>query len=280
MRNFVASFLVFSTGLIACGKVPAQNADTHEWGQSVRQGKSDADELRNMTDAQEYSEGKEIDAALKDPNMAAKVGMTIRIVNNSAVNNLVNRVGQTLAAASSRNNISYTFQVIDSNDVNAFATLGGFVYVNKGLLKAAQNEAQLAGVIAHEIGHIAGRHVVNAMARQAELNGWKKGVGGFGGTAVILFSQVAFGLPKSRTNEFEADEMGFLTVRKSGYVPDEMIRFYENVLLTMSKGGSTILSTHPATEQRIAGLQRLRESTDSQGMGANGQEYRAIVNSL
>jgi predicted Zn-dependent protease len=280
MKFLSTSLAALAIAFAACGTQPAQQAQPQEWGQSVSEGHKESQRIRGMSDEEEFKEGLELDAAIKDPARAKEVGITISIVKNPAVTNFVNNIGQRLALTSSRRNIQYTFQVVDSEEVNAFATLGGFVYVNKGLIKIAENEAQLAGVIAHEIAHVANRHVVEALARQAEIQGWQKGAGRVGGTLLGVFSAVVFQLPKSRSAEFEADNAGFLNVRAGGYVPDEMIRFYENVLLKMGSGGNKILSTHPDTRHRIQALQRIRRASDSTGAGDDASAYQRATSSL
>jgi predicted Zn-dependent protease len=280
MKFTSASFVALTLVLTACGAQSADQTQTNEWGQSVSQGKKEAAKIRAMTDADEYQKGLELDAAIKDPAQASETGITIKLSNNAAVNNLVQSIGKRVALTSSRNNIRYTFQVVESDDVNAFATLGGFVYVNTGLLKMAENEAQVASVIAHEVGHIAKRHVVEALAQQAEVQGWQNGTGRLGGTLLGAFSAVIFQLPKSRSAEFQADNVGYLNVRASGYVADEMVEFYEDVLLQMSSGGSTILSTHPDTRQRIQRLRSLRVNSDASGYGNDDAGYRSVISSL
>jgi predicted Zn-dependent protease len=280
MKSIATSTFALSLFLAACGSPVKTTSNTDEWGQSVNEGKREADKIRNMSDAEEAKQGAELDAALKDPAKKNEVGATIKILNNPTINAYVNRIGQRLAAASTRSNINYTFQVVDSDEINAFATMGGYVYVNSKLVKTAENEAQLAGVIAHEVGHIANRHVVQALAKQVELQGWSKGIGR-GGAIFSVFSAVMFQLPKSRSAEFEADELGFKNVRKAGYVGDEMIEFYQDVLAKLGGGNTpSILKTHPDTNQRIAGLQRLRQTSDANGDGANDAEHKALTSSL
>jgi beta-barrel assembly-enhancing protease len=112
-------------------------------------------QLSNISDREEIQLGKEINQHL--------VNSDIKLYRNQNVNRYVNQIGQWLAKNSTRPDIPYTFQVVQDESVNAFATMGGYVYVTTGLLKAADNEAQLASVIAHEIGHIASRHSIEQM---------------------------------------------------------------------------------------------------------------------
>ena len=116
-------------------------------------------QLSSMNDRQEVDLGKQIDAQLKSSQ--------VRILDNAAANAYITQIGQRLVPQSSRPNLPFTFQIVDDDGINAFATMGGFVYVNKGLLKIADNEAQLASVLGHEIGHITGGHSKKQMREAA-----------------------------------------------------------------------------------------------------------------
>ena len=117
-------------------------------------------QISNMSDKQEIALGKEINQELLRSGRA-------KPYRNQAINNYINQIGQRLAKTSNRPDIPYRFQVVDDDSINAFATMGGYVYVNKGLIEASDNEAELASVIGHEIGHIVGRHAVEQMRERA-----------------------------------------------------------------------------------------------------------------
>ncbi len=120
-------------------------------------------QLSNISDKEEVQLGKQINQQL--------LSSEFQLYRNPDVNRYVEQIGQRLVPWSDRPNIPYTFQVVENDSVNAFATMGGFVYVTTGLLKTADNEAQLAGVIGHEIGHIASRHSVEQMRETAIAGG-------------------------------------------------------------------------------------------------------------
>ena len=120
-------------------------------------------QLSNMSDRQEVTIGEQINEQLANSEF--------NIDSDGATTEYINRIGQRLAQESTRPNIPYTFQVIDDDNINAFATMGGFVYVNKGLMAAADNEAELASVIAHEIAHISARHAIQQMRQMAIASG-------------------------------------------------------------------------------------------------------------
>jgi beta-barrel assembly-enhancing protease len=203
-------------------------------------------QLANMNDGQEASLGAQINQQLSGQ---------VKIYRNQSANNYVNQIGQRLARNSARPNIKYTFQVVEDNAVNAFATMGGFVYVNTGLLKIADNEAQLAGVIGHEIGHIAGRHSLQHMKQAALAQGLSTALGVNNDKLVQIGVQVALTLPNSRQDEYDADRQGLTTLTQTGYAPTAMPEFMKKLM-----SGSTppeFLSSHPAVPDRVANLQRM-----------------------
>ena len=110
-------------------------------------------QLSNISDKQEVQLGRQINQQL--------VKSDIKLSRNSQINNYIEGIGKRLAAQNTRTKIPYKFQVVEDDSINAFATAGGYVYINTGLIKAADNEAELASVVAHEIAHIEGRHVVD-----------------------------------------------------------------------------------------------------------------------
>ncbi|PSB59782.1 peptidase, partial [Chroococcidiopsis cubana CCALA 043] len=190
------------------------------------------------------------------------------------------RVGERVAAESDRPNLPYQFQIVDNNSVNAFATAGGFVYVTTELLRTADNEAELASVLGHEIGHITNRHLIKQMRSTAIAGGLATAAGLNRNRAVAIGVDLALRRPNSRKDEYEADTTGLEMLGQAGYDREAMVSFMEKLL---KKGGSTpaVLSTHPATQSRIA---RLREAIDSQaadeGDGLDSAAYRARIRPL
>jgi beta-barrel assembly-enhancing protease len=205
-------------------------------------------QLSSMSDAQEVDLGKGIN------NELVKSGQ-IKLFSNAGLNSYVNEVGQTLADASDRPDIPYTFQVVQDDAVNAFATMGGFVYVTTGLLEAADNEAELAGVIGHEIGHIAGRHSVEQMRQAAITQGITGALGVNREQLVNIGAQIALQLPASRNAEYEADQHGFYSMGRAGYDQTGMVTFMQKLVRQGSP--PEILSTHPDARNRVSALQRL-----------------------
>ncbi|MDZ8239579.1 MAG: M48 family metalloprotease [Nostoc sp. ChiQUE01a] len=229
-------------------------------------------QLSNISDRQETDIGKQINQEI--------LGSQVRLYKNAGVNSYVEQIGRRLAANSDRPNLPYTFQVVEDDAINAFATLGGYVYVHTGLLKAADNEAELASVIAHEIGHIGGKHLVKQMRQKALASGVASATGLDRNTAVNIGVELALNRPRSRQDEYDADKRGLKTLTRAGYAQSGMVSFMQKLL---KQGGSvpTFLSTHPGTSDRIAGLQRAIKSQPSNGTyGLDSASYRANIRPL
>lgn len=225
-------------------------------------------QLSNLSARQEMAIGEQINQEL--------LSKQVKLFRNQDAQNYINQIGQRLAQASDRPNIPYTFQVIDDRNVNAFATMGGFVYIHTGLIAAADNEAELASVMAHEIGHIAGRHAIKQMRQAAIAAGVATAVGADQNKLVQIGVELALNRPKSREAEYEADRMGLGTLIRAGYAPRGAVDFMAKLL----KSGSppTIISTHPATGDRISAMQRLLDpSMLNSGYGLDSNSYRATV---
>lgn len=225
-------------------------------------------QLSNLSARQEMAIGEQINQEL--------LSKQVKLFRNQDAQNYINQIGQRLAQASDRPNIPYTFQVIDDRNVNAFATMGGYVYIHTGLIAAADNEAELASVIAHEIGHIAGRHAIKQMRQAAIAAGVATAVGADQNKLVQIGVELALNRPKSREAEYEADRLGLGTMIRAGYAPRGAVDFMAKLL----KSGSppTIISTHPATGDRISAMQRLLDpSMLNSGYGLDSNSYRATV---
>jgi beta-barrel assembly-enhancing protease len=229
-------------------------------------------QLSNISDRQETDIGKQINQQI--------LGSQVRLYRNSEVNSYVEQIGRRLVASSDRRNLPFTFQVVDDDAINAFATLGGYVYVHTGLLKAADNEAELASVIAHEIGHIGGKHLVKQMRQRAIASGLASASGLDRNTAVNIGVELALNRPRSRQDEFDADQRGLRTLTRAGYAQSGIVSFMQKLL---KKGGSTptFLSTHPGTSDRIDALRRAINSQPSNGKyGLDNASYKANIRPL
>lgn len=227
-------------------------------------------QLSNMSDRQEVTVGKQINQQLTKSEF--------KLDRDRATTVYINRIGQRLAEQSTRPDIPYTFQVIDDNNINAFATMGGFVYVNKGLMAAADNEAELASVIAHEIGHISARHSIKQMRQMAIASGVASAAGLDGSQAVQIGVELALRRPHSRQAEYEADQLGLETMGRSGYAQSGMVDFMKKLLNQSSP--PSILSTHPATSDRIAAISQAIDPNLASGEGLNNAAYKLEMRRL
>jgi predicted Zn-dependent protease len=203
-----------------------------------------------------YSIEKEIGLGKQ---MAQEVERQARIVDDPIIAEYVNRIGQNLVRNSDAK-VPFTIKVIDADEVNAFALPGGFFFVNTGVIAKADNEAEMAGVMAHEIAHVAARHgTCNATKGQIVnyasiplifMGGWtgyaiRQGVG-----LAIPMSFLTF----SRADESEADLLGLEYMYKAGYDPTAFVDFFEKIQSLEKKKPGTIakvFSTHPMTDTRI-----------------------------
>jgi beta-barrel assembly-enhancing protease len=190
---------------------------------------------------------------------AQQVEASVKLVQDPAVTEYVNRIGQNLVRNSDAQ-VPFTIKVIDSDDVNAFALPGGFFYVNSGLILAADEEAELAGVMAHEIAHVAARHATRQMTRSQWANiGTIPLIFVGGGIGYAVRSAAGLGLPLtfltfSRGFEAEADYLGLQYMYKTGYDPNAYISFFEKIQAKEKKKPGTLakaFSTHPQTPDRI-----------------------------
>ncbi|HSL55030.1 MAG TPA: M48 family metallopeptidase [Pyrinomonadaceae bacterium] len=193
--------------------------------------------------------------------VAAEVDRQAKFVDDPVITEYVNRVGQNIVLHSDAK-VPFTIKVIDSDEVNAFALPGGFFYVNKGLILAADNEAELAGVMAHEIAHVAARHAVENQTKASLLEYAALGGSIFlGGIPGMIYQNTAgIGLlgifmKFSRGAEEEADKLGVQYMYAAGYDPGAMATMFEKLEAKNKKKPGFIaraFSTHPAPPDRRA----------------------------
>jgi len=182
----------------------------------------------------------------------------LSINNDLILNQYINSLGQRLVQSSNRKNIPYTFKVVNDKSINAFAIPGGYCYVNLGLIDLAENEAELASVISHEIAHVVGEHGMENMTKQQII--------GFAGAVIlgarptfteeIISSIIQRGVLTnfSRSAELEADKLGIEQMHAAGIDPIGFESFLKKMRVKEkgeSSGFSNMLSTHPPTDLRI-----------------------------
>jgi predicted Zn-dependent protease len=196
--------------------------------------------------------------------LAQEVERSAKVVDDPVIAEYVNRIGQNLVRNSDAK-VPFTIKVLDSEEVNAFALPGGFFFVNSGLILKAESEAELAGVMAHEIAHVAARHGTRQATRGQLVNLASIPLifmGGWTGYAVRQAAGLAIPLgflSFSRGFETEADLLGLQYLYKSGYDPTAFVDFFEKIeSLEKKKPGTMakVFSTHPLTDDRIKGAQK------------------------
>lgn len=198
--------------------------------------------------------------------VSAEVEKEEKLLADQDIQAYVRGIGERLARVSTRLDVQYTFKVIDAPDtVNAFALPGGFMYIYTGLMKICDNEAELASVMAHEMGHVAAHHHGESMTRQYGVELIRQVLLGQQPNAMVQLVADMLGtagaMRFSRANEREADQLGMEFLFRAGYKPEAMVSFmYKLLEEERQRGGNVwlpIFSSHPPTEARLADLQAL-----------------------
>jgi predicted Zn-dependent protease len=197
---------------------------------------------------------------------ASELNSQLPIVDEASANRYINDLGNRIASAGARQ-IGYRFYIVNSDIVNAFAVPGGYVYVNRGLIEAADNAGELAGVLAHEIGHVEMRHSVEQMERAQGAN--------LGLTLMyVLLGRTPSGVERaaidvggglyfashSREAENEADQVAVDLLVNTGVHPNALVSFFNELLAERQRRPSQLeqwFSTHPTTEDRIEHVEAL-----------------------
>ncbi len=243
----------------ASSTAPTQDAPkaTHD------KGKNDIDDIGNR----KVGSGKGVgdwygyDTEIKmGKQYAMMVESSARMIQDPVIVEYVNRIGQNLVRNSDAK-VPFTIKVIDSDEINAFALPGGFFYVNSGLILAADNEAELAGVMAHEIAHVAARHATREMTRANYvslasiplifINSW--GIYEAVNVAMSLALPLTF-MKFTRGFEAEADYLGVQYMYKAGYDPQAFVSFFEKIRAQEKNKPGTLakaFASHPPTPDRI-----------------------------
>lgn len=222
--------------------------------------------------------------------VAAQFEQTARLIEDPVVSEYVDRVGQNIVKHSDAK-VPFHIKVVDTDEVNAFAFPGGYFYVNKGLILAADNEAELAGVMAHEISHVCARHATERMSKAQYLQIAAIPALFIGGYWTQMAIQNGLGLGINlellgitRDSEKEADQLGIQYLWNSGYDPNAFVSFFEKLQeQEKSKPGKLagFFRTHPYTENRIAAsLDEERYLPEKDNYIINTSEFNRVKSRL
>jgi predicted Zn-dependent protease len=248
MRN-ARRFVWLPALLLTAGIVSAWDLQNVDWQKAASGGSKLFKAAAGLSDADEIKLGREVAA-----NLAARYGL----VEDPAQVKYLNLVGLMVAQRSSRPTLPYHFGILKSPEFNAYAAPGGYIFVTEGLLKQLKDEAELAGVLAHEISHVTERHIVKAI-RDANLLGAGKDLAAAVNqnaeafTAVTDFSINMLDKGLSRGDELEADKLGTQLAGKVGYDPRGLRDLVERLASLREKDPmfSRFNGTHPKPQERL-----------------------------
>jgi predicted Zn-dependent protease len=283
-RSLVLIALLFA-GLVGGIALPAQ-AQFGRLGDALNRGKAAADRAREaaapftpLTTEQEVAMGKEV---------AAKMIHYFKPFSNDKALAYVRKVGRVVALQSDRKDVKYRFDLLDTDDVNAFAAPGGYIFITRGLLENIQSEAQLAAVLAHEVGHVSGKHVIKQLETgQMVQAGLKRAESFTSGSQYldqvakeILARLIDRGL--DHNSEYDADQRGANYVYAAGYRPDGMVKFLDGMQAAIQRADaktSWLTRTHPPVVERIQRLEKLiaDQKWQLEGRPDNLARYQATM---
>jgi predicted Zn-dependent protease len=210
--------------------------------------------------------------------MAAIILAEHPLSENKELSRYLNLVGQSILRQANRPEIDFYFAVIESPEVNAYAVPGGYIFITASAIEMMENEAELAGVLAHEIGHILDRHIVKALDIRADDESMtalvSKIVGGSTDSAIVVFDQaidhaidLLFSDGLKVEDEYSADEQGLFLAALAGYDPAASYHFLERVKQVVESKQGEMNSTHPPFSERI---NRLKKIIAQQGLSELG----------
>ncbi len=281
-RRILMALLLAALAMISCARVSQVGTTILEKeGVIDEQQKESIDKVavavdrsfQDLTEEQEYYLGRSV---------AAKILSTYQVTQNQSLTTYVNLVGTTVAYASDRPEIygGYHFLVLDTEEINAFACPGGFVFVTKGLLGTCRNEEALACVLAHEVGHLGAKHGLKAIKKSRLMSAFDvllqesskhysgeeltKLTEAFEGSLGDIVDQLVT-KGYSREQEYEADRLGLRYAQAAGYDPSGMAQSLQAMAASSQKaGGLGFFQTHPPAQDR---LKAVRQEMTAQGYG-------------
>ncbi|MBD3671300.1 MAG: M48 family metalloprotease [Gammaproteobacteria bacterium] len=215
--------------------------------------------VKSDTDVQE-----DIKAEVKlGRQIAANILGKYGLYGNDTINEYVSKVGHSLTLELGRREIDYYFSVLDTEEINAYAAPGGYIFITRGLLQQLQDESELAAVLAHEIIHVDKKHIVEALDIKGFADSHQRGfvtfIGGIAGSARVAFDQavdsaleVLFSQGLHHEAEFESDKLALQILHHVGYEPGAIARVLHRMEDSSSEYTEVIRSTHPSFESRLS----------------------------
>ena len=224
---------------------------------------------------------------------SAQVDRQLPLLKDPEALNYLNGLGKRLVALAPNNHPEYSwqFRIVNSNEINAFALPGGYIYVNRGVFDAADDEAELAGVIAHECGHVVMRHGTHIASEAVLAQGGMAiltGILGQSGSLTSQLAQLGLGLgvdslllKNSRTAEIQADEVGTYILYLAGYDPHAMVQFFQIIARKYPRRTSQFFSDHPNPENRIKDVDaEIARLGPPRGVKTDSPDFAAIKQRL
>lgn len=263
-------------GLVACASPSTQDEQTFR--------------LRANSHALMQTSAADVEAEIEfGRDIAARVLGRYGLLHDKQKNRYINLVGTALAAHSSRTELNYHFAILDSDKVNAYSAPGGYIFITRGALELAQDEAELAAILAHEIAHITQRHIVNALNIKAQDKSAGASIGRLlsagTDTGRVAFFQavdqavaILFEKGYSQQNELDSDRVATLLLAEAGYDPLALRRYLQRAQ-DADHQDSEINTTHPPSRNRLQSLNRLieEEQLDSLQLSNNKTRFEQYV---
>lgn len=247
----IISVLAFHLALMSIAVPDAvMSAEDQPWRQRVS---AAPPEMTSDDVSEEIRFGREV---------AARLIGRFGLHTSDQLTKYVNLVGHSLAANSNRPELKYHFAVLNTSEINAYAAPGGYIFITKGAIDKMQDESELAGVIAHEMGHINGKHVVKELDIKATEGSAAAGlarlIGGGTESARLAFSKAVdqamdtlFKTGYKREDEIQADKGTVMQCAVAGYDPAGLIRYFERISAAKGKSTEVLDKTHPAYDARV-----------------------------
>ncbi|WP_196160550.1 M48 family metalloprotease [Reinekea sp. G2M2-21] len=257
--------VVMSMLTFQCASVPLEEDFRARWSQTL------------LTD----NESANTEAEIKfGREVAARMLADIDGVENFEIQKYVNTLGNYLAQYSARPDLQFYFWVIESDAINAYAMPGGYIFITSAAYRLLENEAELAGVLAHEIAHVKQKHIVHALdikavGAGATLTQLTSGASDAFRVAMNQASEQAVALLKKdglhQEDEYEADEIGLTIMVQAGYEPDAYLRFLQRVAMVSARQLEEVTQTHPSFASRLTALEAVKRD-----YGMNNLNYAQL----